>query len=60
MPAKHLLAEKLAKSTATSEPLMEAFKKLCSGASLPTDNIDIAKTLLEDHEKTDEGASYCL
>ena len=48
VPAKHLLAEKLAKSTATSEPLMEAYKKLCSGAPLPTDNIDVAKTLLED------------
>ncbi len=48
VPAKQLLAEKLAKSTATSEPLMEAYKKLCSGAPLPTDNIDVAKTLLED------------
>jgi alwI restriction endonuclease len=51
VPAKHLLAEKLAKETATSEPLMEAYKKLCSGAPLPTDNIDIAKTLLEDLKK---------
>ncbi len=51
VPAKHLLAEKLAKSTATSEPLMEAYKKLCSGASLPTDNLDVAKTLLEDLKK---------
>ena len=51
VPAKHLLAEKLAKSTATSEPLMEAYKKLCSGASLPTDNFDVAKTLLEDLKK---------
>ena len=48
---RHLLAEKLAKSTATSEPLMEAYKKLCSGAPLPTDNIDVAKTLLEDLKK---------
>ena len=51
VPAKHLLAEKLAKSSATSEPLMEAYKKLCSGAPLPTDNIDVAKTLLEDLKK---------
>ena len=51
VPAKHLLAEKLAKSTATSEPLIEAYKKLCSGASLPTDNLDVAKTLLEDLKK---------
>lgn len=51
VPAKHLLAEKLSKDTATSEPLMIAYKKLCSGASLPTDNIDVAKTLLEDLKK---------
>lgn len=51
VPAKHLLAEKLAKSTATSEPIMEAYKKLCFGAPLPTDNLDIAKTLLEDLKK---------
>lgn len=51
VPAKHLLAEKLAKSTATSEPIMEAYNKLCSGAPLPTDNLDIAKTLLEDLKK---------
>lgn len=51
VPAKHLLAEKLAKSTATSEPLMDAYKQLCSGAPLPTDNLDVAKTLLEDLKK---------
>lgn len=51
VPAKHLLAEKLAKNTATTEPLMEAYKKLCSGSPLPTDNIDVAKTLLEDLKK---------
>lgn len=51
VPAKHLLAEKLAKATATSEPLMDAYKQLCSGAPLPTDNIDVAKTLLEDLKK---------
>lgn len=51
VPAKHLLAEKLAKKTATSEPLIDAYKQLCSGAPLPTDNIDVAKTLLEDLKK---------
>jgi len=51
VPTKHLLAEKLAKTIATSEPLMEAYKKLCSGATLPTDNLDVAKTLLEDLKK---------
>lgn len=51
VPAKHLLAEKLAKSTATSESIIEAYKKLCSGAPLPTDNLNVAKTLLEDLKK---------
>lgn len=51
VPAKHLLAEKLAKETATSEPLIDAYKQLYSGAPLPTDNIDVAKTLLEDLKK---------
>lgn len=51
VPAKHLLAKKLAKETATSESLMYAYKQLCSGAPLPTDNIDVAKTLLEDLKK---------
>lgn len=51
VPAKHLLAEKLAKDTATSEPLMEAYKQLCSCAPLPADNIDVAKTMLEDLKK---------
>lgn len=51
VPAKHLLAEKLAKETATSEPLIDAYKQLCSDAPLPTDNIDVAKTLLEDLKK---------
>lgn len=51
VPAKHLLAKKLAKETATSESLMDAYKQLCSGAPLPTDDIDVAKTLLEDLKK---------
>ena len=51
VPAKHLLAEKLAKSTSTTESLIEAYKKLCTGAPLPTDNLDVAKTLLEDLKK---------
>ena len=48
VPTKHVLAEKLAKSTASEESLMIAYKKLCNGAPLPTDNIDIAKALLDD------------
>ena len=45
---KHILAEKLAKATASSEPIMEQYKLLCAGAPLPTDNMDIAKSLLDD------------
>lgn len=48
VPAKHLLAEKLAKTTASAEPLIESYKKLCSGAILPTDDKDVANTLLKD------------
>lgn len=48
VPTKHVLAEKLAKSTASSEPIMEQYKLLCSGAPLPTDNMDVAKSLLDD------------
>lgn len=51
VPAKHVLAEKLAKSTASSEPLMSAYKKLCIGAPLPTDDIEVAKALLDDLKK---------
>ena len=37
-PAKHILAEKLAKSTSNEESLMIQYKRLCEGAELPTDN----------------------
>ncbi|MEA4989051.1 MAG: AlwI family type II restriction endonuclease [Anaerovorax sp.] len=48
VPAKHVLAEKLAKSTASAVSLVEQYKLLCNGAPLPTDNIDVAKSLLDD------------
>lgn len=48
VPAKHVLAEKLATSEASAEPLMTHYKLLCNGAPLPTDNIDVAKSLLDD------------
>ena len=37
-----------AKSTASSEPIMGQYKLLCTGALLPTDNIDVARSLLDD------------
>ena len=46
--SKHVLAEKLAKSTGSAEQIMEQYKLLCNGAPLPTDDIHIAKTILDD------------
>lgn len=48
VPAKHVLAEKLAKSTASEEVLIEQYEILCKGAPLPTDDITIARTILDD------------
>ena len=48
VPTKHILAEKLAKATASTGPIIEQYRLLCSGAPLPTDNVDVAKTLLDD------------
>lgn len=48
VPSKHILAEKLAKSTASEEPIMNAYRKLCNGAPLPTDDLNVAKALLDD------------
>ena len=48
VPTKHLLAEKLAKTTASAEPIIEQYKLLCNGAPLPTDNLEVAKSLLDD------------
>lgn len=48
VPTKHVLAEQLAKSTASATPIMEQYKLLCNGAPLPTDNVEVAKSLLDD------------
>ena len=48
VPAKHILAEKLAKSPSNEEPRMLQYKELCEGAKLPTDDMDTAKVLLND------------
>lgn len=48
VPTKHILAEQLAKSTASTTPIMEQYKLLCNGAPLPTDNFAVAKSLLDD------------
>ena len=46
--AKHLLAEALAKSTANNKPIIEDYRMLCNGAPLPTDNENVAKSVLND------------
>ena len=51
VPTKHVLAEKLAKTTASAEPIIEQYKLLCNGAPLPTDNLEVAKSLLDDLSK---------
>lgn len=48
VPTKHTLAEELASSTISTQPIMEQYKLLCAGAPLPTDNADIATSLLRD------------
>ncbi len=48
VPAKHVLAEKLAKSTASTGTIFDAYQTLCKGAPLPTDNKEVAKALLDD------------
>lgn len=48
VPSKHVLAEKLAKATGSAVSIMEQYKLLCNGAPLPTDNVDVAKSLLDD------------
>ena len=46
--AKHLLAEALAKSTANNKPIIEDYRMLCNGTPLPTDNENVAKSVLND------------
>lgn len=48
VPSKHILAERLAKSTASEDTIMNEYRKLCNGAPLPTDHVDVAKALLDD------------
>lgn len=51
VPSKHVLAEKLAKNTACQDSLMCQYQKLCNGAPLTTDDMDVAKILLDDLKK---------
>ena len=48
VPSKHILAEALAKTTASTVPMLNELKSLTTGAILPTDDIDVAKKVLAD------------
>lgn len=45
-PSKHILAEKLSKSTSIEGGLIKQYQTLCNGASLPTDDLEVAKNIL--------------
>ena len=48
VPSKHVIAEALAKSTASNTPILDEFIMLTTGAPLPTDNLEIARKVLSD------------
>lgn len=48
VPSKHLLAEQLAKTTPSTTSLFDTLSMLCNGASLPTDDTEIAIVILQD------------
>lgn len=50
-PTKHVLAEKLAKTTVSSGSLLDALKILTNGAPLPSDDLRTARELLTSVEK---------
>lgn len=47
-PSKHIIAEALAKTTASTAPMLDEFRMLTNGAPLPTDDISVAKKVLSD------------
>lgn len=51
VPTKHVVAEKIAKTTVGSKSLFEAKKTLTNGATLPSDDLATAKELLSSVEK---------
>ena len=51
VPSKHIIAETMAKTTFSTSPMLDEFKMLTTEAPLPTDNIDIAKRVLDDLQK---------
>ena len=51
LPTKRVLAEQLARSSVSTESLLEAYKALCNGAPLPTDDVPVARRLLDELQK---------
>lgn len=51
VPTKHVVAEKIAKTTIGSKSLFDAKKTLANGAPLPSDDLATAKELLSSVEK---------
>ena len=49
-PTKHIIAEAMAKTTASTGPMLEVFRELTIGAPLPTDDRVLAKKVLSDLE----------
>ncbi len=48
VPAKHRLAEQLAKTTPSMASMFDIYQTLCNGAPLPSDNSEIAMEILHD------------
>ena len=51
LPTKHVLAEQLAQSSVSENSLLHAYKMLCAGAPLPTDDVPVARKLLDALQK---------
>lgn len=48
VPEKHALATALTKELVSRETLQERYTALCKGANLPTDNVTVARQILDD------------
>ena len=51
LPTKHVLAEQLVQSSVSESSLLHSYKVLCAGAPLPTDDVPVARKLLDALQK---------
>ena len=51
LPTKYVLAEQLAQSSVSENSLLHSYKVLCAGAPLPTDDVPVARRLLDELQK---------